>query len=95
MRIDVEELQAITTILYEHLESLGIKHIDIPDDYYWNINSQEIYDPYQTPSNLDMGQLTENWQELQKLLKRESEPLAYEFVWLAALLRAIGEKIAG
>ncbi|MFZ6028555.1 MAG: hypothetical protein ACOYYS_12635 [Chloroflexota bacterium] len=94
MRIDVKELQAITNILYDHLESLEIRHVDISDDYYWNINGKKIYDPYQSPTNLDMGQLTDNWQELQKLLKGEREPIAYEFVWLAALLRAIGEKVA-
>jgi hypothetical protein len=95
MQIDVKELQAITNILYEHLERLGISHVDISDDYYWNINNKEIYDPYQSPTNLDIGQLTENWEELQKLLNQEGEPIAYEFVWLAAILRAIGEKVIG
>ncbi|MFZ6030494.1 MAG: hypothetical protein ACOYYS_22535 [Chloroflexota bacterium] len=56
MRIDVKELQAVTNILYDYPESLDIRNVDILDDYYWNINSKEIYDPYQSPTNLDMGQ---------------------------------------
>jgi hypothetical protein len=94
MRIEISDLRAVSEKLILHLEEQGIGSLEIPVDYYWNISKEQIYDPYREPSHLDMGQLTDDWNELQKLIKSNNEPLVYYFVWLAAILRAVGEHIS-
>lgn len=93
MQIDIKDLRAISETLFSHLEEQGIESVELPTDYYWNIPREEKYDPYNTPANLNVGQLTDDWSELQKVLEGETEPLGYHLVWLAAILRAIGEKV--
>lgn len=93
MIINKEELRTITEKLFLHLDELNIDSIEVSQDYYWYISEAEIYNPYVQPENLTLGQLTDDWQELKKLLA-EKDIIGYNFVWLATILRAVGEKIA-
>ena len=95
MDIELSELKAIFLKEIDHLEKIGYEKIEIPVDYYWNIPQEIRYDPYKKPEKLDLGQLSDDWQELQKTLRGEREPLTYELVWLSAILRAIGEHTSG
>ena len=40
-----------------------------------------------------MGQLSDDWEELQRVRRHESEPLAFAFVWLGSIFKAIGEHV--
>ena len=93
MRVEISQLHSIVEILFDHLEEEGITIVEVPEDFYWNIPKESKYDPYTKPSQFSMGQLTDDWQELKKLLDSRHDPLGYDFVWLASLLRAIGENI--
>ena len=93
MKVNLEDLQSVSKILFRHLKQNGFEVIEIHEDYYWNIPKSEKYDPNRDPSDLDLGQLSDDWNELQKILSSQKEPIAYHFVWLAAILRVIGENI--
>jgi hypothetical protein len=94
MEIILDDLQEIFTLLVQNIKEKGIKTINLEVDYYWNIPQPQIYDPYQKPLELDLGQLSDDWNELRKILTTQKEPLGYHLVWLAAILRAVGENIA-
>ena len=93
MKIKIEELEKVTGKLFEYLKQQGLSELNIEEDYYWNIDKKERYNPYKEPSKFDLGQLKDDWNELLKIKNEDSEPLSYSFVWLAALLRLLGEKI--
>ncbi len=95
MNIELSELKAIFLLEINHLEELGYEKIEIPVDYYWNIPQNVRYDPYKEPDNLDLGQLSDDWQDLQKIIRGENDPVAYDLVWLSTILRAIGEQAFG
>ena len=95
MDITLSELKAVFMKEVDHLEEMGYEKIEIPVDYYWNIPQDVRYDPYKKPENLDLGQLSDDWQELQKTIREERDPIAYDLVWLSTILRAIGEQIVG
>jgi hypothetical protein len=92
MRIDVTDLRRMADILFDHLESLGERTIEIEDDYYWTIDEKQLYDPTQSPTDFSLGQLTDDWQELRKVLDSQ-KTVSYSLVWFASLLRAIGQKV--
>jgi hypothetical protein len=94
MEIILDDLQEIFILLVQNIKGKGIDTINLEVDYYWNIPQHQIYDPYQKPVELDLGQLSDDWNELRKILKTQKEPLGYHLVWLAAILRAVGENIA-
>lgn len=93
MQINSEQLLQVCEKLFAHLKELDIQVIELPVDYYWEIPREKRYAVSPEPSAFTIGQLQSDCTELQKVLNGEHEPLAYHFVWLAALLRAAGEEI--
>jgi hypothetical protein len=95
MEIVLTDLRVIFLKEIENLEKMGYEKIEVPVDYYWNIPRDLRYDPIKTPAALDIGQLSDDWQELQKIKRGVREPLAYHLVWLSKILEAIGEFTLG
>lgn len=95
MRITTKELHAATSALLQHLEEIGQKEFEIDEDYYWFVPESEVYAPYQTPKDLTLGQLSHDVKEIVALAHGQREPLGYVLVWLAAVMRRVGEKSAG
>ncbi len=93
MDISLSDLQIICSKIIDHLKAEGLITIHVPYDFYWNIPQKEIYNPYQEPTGFTQGQLSDDWRELTKIAQGEGAPLAYTLVWLAAILRVIGEEI--
>lgn len=93
MDIKISALRETLDILLNHVEQSGQSEISIAHDFYWNVRSDALYDRYDEPANLDVGQLTEDWERLQKIRMSENPPVADGLVWLAAILRAVGDEI--
>jgi len=91
MNVKVTELRLIADQLFTHLEETGRGEFEVSEDYYWAISKEEIYNPSKDPEDMTLGQLSDDWNELNAIQKTESPPIAYALVWLAAILRNIGE----
>lgn len=92
MDVNVAELRAVADKLFTHLLESGDEVVSLPQDYYWSIPKETLYDPYSQPSEFTLGQLSDDLSELKRIESGEGEPVSYALVWLAAILRAIGEK---
>lgn len=93
MSINLDELNRILDKLFAHLKKNGVNDIELTKDFYWYISENQVYNPYNKPTELTLGQLTDNWNELIKTLEEDNDLIAYNFVWAATILRALGEKI--
>jgi hypothetical protein len=93
MRVSVQQLQDITNTLCKHLKDSGCCDIDLDAVSYWAISEDDEYDPYRTPSQFTLGDLQEDWAELQRISDGSSTPVGYGFVWLAAILRSVGRNV--
>ena len=91
MEITVSDLKKIVESIFALFDECGVEIISIENDYYWHIPKEEIYDPYHTPTNLNLGQLSDDWQDLHRVLAKENEPILTDFIDLASIFRAIGE----
>lgn len=91
MQISTADLRKVVNILIDHLEENDCQSFELTADYYWHIPKELKYDPYQEPNNFSLGQLTDDWTELQGLLQGSSEPISYALVWLSSVIRFIGE----
>ncbi len=95
MEISLEELRDLCNSLIQHIIDNGNKSVNLKVDYYWNIPTSQIYDPYKKPTELTLGQLSFDWDQLIQISQSQKEPIGYNLVWLAAILRAVGENIIG
>lgn len=90
MKVKTEELIDVAGLLLRYLETMRGKEIEIQDDYYWEVASEERYRVYEEPGEHTIGSLDSDLTELRKLAGR-GEPVAHGLIWLAAILRYLGE----
>ena len=95
MILDVDTLEKATQKLFSHLREKGISEVELKSDFYWEVSKDQRYDPYNDPTEKSLGQLSDDWEEVQKVASGQRETIGYVFVWLAALYRYIGEENPG
>ena len=88
--INIAELRQITELMLNHIEEVYGQTVELPVDYYWDIPDDKLYDINAEPQELNVGQLSEDWGFLMKMGEDSADPLTYGSVWIANILRAIG-----
>ncbi len=63
MEINVDDLHKISEKLFSLIKDKGIVSVKLGVDYYWNIPQSQVYNPLQEPVELDLGQLSDDWNE--------------------------------
>lgn len=93
LQVQVSDLEKALSCLLEELRKQEGEVIELPKvDYYWSVSPDELYDPYQNPSRLTLGQLTDDLAEIGQVASHKSPPVSLDFVKLSAVLAAIGHK---
>ncbi|CAG0978663.1 hypothetical protein ANRL4_01731 [Anaerolineae bacterium] len=95
MKLPLTDLRVLSQKLLDYLEAQGHETLDLSQEYYWHIPKEAKYDQPVPPSPevLSLGQLSFDWENLHSLLEGKNDPIGYDLVWLAAILRALGESI--
>ena len=93
LKIDINEVEKAFSNLLNELRNQKGDVIEIePVDYYWSIDRDELYNPYNDPTHLTLGQLTDDLEEMKKLADCEAEPVAQDLVKISSILAALGHK---
>lgn len=91
IRVPVETLQQAAAILLRHLETMQGPVVVLDADFYWAISPEQRVDVYSEPSEFTIGQLTDCLENVSGIVEDPSRSTSYALVWLADLLRAVGE----
>jgi len=92
MKVSTSELRAFLDVILRNLEERGKGEIELDQDFYWHVPKGAWNDPYSEPKEMTLGQLSDDIAELRKIATGAAGSLGYAAVWLAAILRAVGEK---
>jgi len=94
LKIDVDQLeQALKTLVDELRKKKGkIINIEQPIDYYWSIAGNDLYNPYENPTELTLGQLSDDLEEMNRIASKKSEPVSYDFVKMSSVMAMLGHK---
>ncbi|MEX6177324.1 hypothetical protein AB6G03_10215 [Providencia hangzhouensis] len=57
MKIELSLLEEAIVAIFKEMKVQGMDNIDLDADFYWNVPSESIYDIYNEPTQLDIGQL--------------------------------------
>ncbi len=93
MKVSIAELREVANLLFDHLERSGHAEIEVDSDYYWSVPAEELYSVYEEPTDLTIGQLSDDQRELASIRTGAKPPIAYALVWLSSLLRFVGARI--
>jgi hypothetical protein len=91
--IEIDVIRQVTNDLIDRLRRQGVDRIELSADYYWDVAADVRYDQPEQPRELQMGQLTDDLEFVTELYDGTRPPVTYGLVWIASILRYIGEKI--
>jgi hypothetical protein len=91
VNISTADLRRVFEVLVQHLEDTDQASAEIPWDFYWDMTSEDRYNPYSKPKDLDLGQLSDDWEDLLRISGGEMPPVGYALTRLSSILRSIGE----
>lgn len=78
------------------IESIRSKHedsmIELNEDYYWCISSDEIYNVYENPKELTVGSLHDDLDEIKKMSSEDYYAVPVLMNKLVSLLSYLGTK---
>lgn len=89
--VSTTELRRVLDIILRSLEEHGISEIELKDDYYWDVPQDERYGVRDRPTQLSVGQLADDVNELKRILRGDEPPQGLGLIWLGSVLRRIGE----
>lgn len=92
MDINIKELQQVTEKIFLALRENDVETINLTEDYYWEIPEESLYKMSEKPKDFMAGQLSDDWNELQRLLDKDeiAHPF-HDLAHLSSLLRYIAE----
>jgi hypothetical protein len=79
-------------MLLDHVAAIEGETVCVDDRMFWAIPADTRYDVYEQPSELTIGQLGESLDSLSSMMRSDEDVVAYGLVWLADILRAVGEQ---
>ena len=88
MKVNLEEIGVIVSFLLSKLKASAGNELEITADFYWDISVDEIFDPYNEPKNFSLGQLTDDLQEVQKIIQVDNA-ISYDLGRIANIIKAI------
>jgi hypothetical protein len=92
MVIDLDDLRKVTNLLYDHIERNYGNNFVVKHDYYWELDKDELLDFNNNPKDFTIGQYSHDWERLQKMLGENDLVISYGLVWLASIIKYIGEQ---
>jgi hypothetical protein len=96
MKIKIIELKEIIDNIIERLKDVfGDEIIIENEDYYWVIPEDEIFNPYEKPKLDSLGQITDDWEDLRRLIDKKDIPLSNDLILLGSILQAIRKNCKG
>lgn len=93
MKINIHELETVLHTLLTELKEQNGAEIEIEgEDFYWAIPQEDLYNPYEKPQELMLGQLSDDLEHLHKLATHELPVVGNDFVKLSSIFQVIGYK---
>ncbi len=89
MKVKIDEIQEIVTRLLSNLKEQKGNEIELENDFYWDISSDEVYKPYDDPKTISLGQLSDDLTEIDRLFKSKDEAIPYDLKRIAEILKAL------
>ena len=89
--IPLSRLREVTDLLLAQAERAG-DSVTLERDLFWELLPEQRYDLGHEPAEHTIGQLSESWAQLVAMADDPDRVVGYGLVWLADVLRALGQQ---
>lgn len=93
--ININDLEASFLKVIKSIKELKGEnfHLELEQDYYWNIDNDDVYKVEKMPENLDIGSLYSDIEQIERITKDETSPVPYNIKLFPALLKYMAYKV--
>lgn len=91
MKVELDFLEKVVASIFREMKMRGIDGVQLDADFYWNVPSESIYDPYNEPGQLDIGQLEEDYETLRFAHKTDAL-IGYNLKNISPIMRYLSVK---
>jgi hypothetical protein len=88
VKVKIDDIEKVTLLLLSKLKESKGNEIELNNDFYWDISEEELYNPYQEPKNITLGQLSDDLEEIQRLINSD-DAISYDLKRLASILKVL------
>lgn len=88
MKANIDHLEKALSLLLSKLKDRKGNEIELKGDFYWDIAQKELFDPYNSPHTITLGQLSDDLERIEKIIKT-NEGVPYDMKKLASVLVAL------
>ena len=93
-KIALSELRSSINAIFDHIENdLKIREIELEKNFYWEVDSESLFDTRSKPLLDSVGSLHDDWEFLSSVAIEKDQAVALMLTHAAPLLRYIGEKV--
>jgi len=93
MKITTQELKILCEKILIKAETVGIKEIDIPIDYYWSVSFEDAYNMGKEQPDLIVGSFDDDWQSLKKIIDNTNPPTIIDIERWENAIKILGDSI--
>ena len=94
MKMSLNTLEKVSSILFDALRSRGLQEIEVEDVYYRVVPWSERHSMGGERVELEVGSLFDDYSDIQRVASGQQEPLTYHLSALACLLYEIGGRMS-
>lgn len=94
MKMNLDTLEKVSSILFDELRSRGLQEIEVEDVFYRVVPWLERHSMGGERVELEVGSLFDDYSDIQRVALGQQEPLAYHLSALASLLYEIGGRLS-
>lgn len=91
MTVDTKQLRDALMKVLDHVEQQHGARLEVRFENYWAIPKANLYDTYDAGKQLTLGSLADDYQAVCKVASGSREPVAFDLVHIAAVIKAIGD----
>ncbi|MFF4739087.1 hypothetical protein ACFY2W_24835 [Streptomyces sp. NPDC001262] len=92
VEIPVDKLREVFDILLETVAPEPTQSLIIHKEAFWSVPADQAYEIYSEPRELTIGMVSDSWGQLEAIAADQDRSVGYGLVWLAEVLRAIGDE---
>ncbi|RSB20965.1 hypothetical protein [Enterobacter cloacae] len=90
MKVELDLIEKAVVVIFNEMRSRGLSSVELDCDFYWNIPTEQLYNVYEKPNELDIGQITDDYDTLKKHLENDTL-IYYNLKNAAAVMRFLSQ----